>query len=242
MFVLPAGAHTIIGTTDTRDHDAAPIRSARRRRRRVSARRRRTPRSPTRNSRVPMWWPPGPGSGRSIALGTHADDRGQRVPRARDRRRAVGRVHGHGREAHHVSRDGGGSGRRRRRGARPPGDARSDGHAPRSRGRAPATRDRRTRRGGARARRAARRRPWPIARADLVYAVQCEHACTLSDLLMRRTHVAFETRDAGVAARRARLRSSPEHWVGTTRPAAPRSTPTPRDARRVFAIGGRDDG
>lgn len=42
----------------------------------------------------------------------------------------------------------------------------------------------------------------PYRTADLVYAVQCEMASTLSDLLMRRTHVAFETSDAGRAAAR----------------------------------------
>jgi glycerol-3-phosphate dehydrogenase len=39
----------------------------------------------------------------------------------------------------------------------------------------------------------------PYRFADVVYGVECEQAFTLSDLLMRRTHIAFETRDAGVA-------------------------------------------
>jgi glycerol-3-phosphate dehydrogenase len=39
-------------------------------------------------------------------------------------------------------------------------------------------------------------------RAELVHAVRHEHARTLADLLVRRTHVAFETRDHGVAAAR----------------------------------------
>jgi glycerol-3-phosphate dehydrogenase len=34
--------------------------------------------------------------------------------------------------------------------------------------------------------------------ADLVYGAQSEMACTLADLLIRRTHIAFETRDAGI--------------------------------------------
>jgi glycerol-3-phosphate dehydrogenase len=39
-------------------------------------------------------------------------------------------------------------------------------------------------------------------RAELVYAARYEHARTLADLFVRRTHVAFETRDHGVAAAR----------------------------------------
>ncbi len=35
--------------------------------------------------------------------------------------------------------------------------------------------------------------------ADLVYGVESELACTLSDLLMRRAPIAFETRDAGIS-------------------------------------------
>jgi glycerol-3-phosphate dehydrogenase len=42
----------------------------------------------------------------------------------------------------------------------------------------------------------------PYLRAEFAYAVERELACTLADLLMRRTHVAYETRDAGRAAAR----------------------------------------
>jgi glycerol-3-phosphate dehydrogenase len=42
----------------------------------------------------------------------------------------------------------------------------------------------------------------PYIGAEAIYAVQAEMACTLSDILVRRTHVAFETRDAGRAAAR----------------------------------------
>jgi glycerol-3-phosphate dehydrogenase len=42
----------------------------------------------------------------------------------------------------------------------------------------------------------------PYTGAEAVYAAQSEMACTLSDVLARRTHVAFETRDAGRAAAR----------------------------------------
>ena len=39
----------------------------------------------------------------------------------------------------------------------------------------------------------------PYLRAELAYGVEEEMACTIGDLLVRRTHVAFETRDAGVS-------------------------------------------
>jgi glycerol-3-phosphate dehydrogenase len=42
----------------------------------------------------------------------------------------------------------------------------------------------------------------PYTAAEAVYAAQAEMACTLSDVLIRRTHVAFETPDAGRAAAR----------------------------------------
>jgi glycerol-3-phosphate dehydrogenase len=42
----------------------------------------------------------------------------------------------------------------------------------------------------------------PYVRAEFVYAVERELACTLADLLMRRTHVAYESRDAGRGAAR----------------------------------------
>lgn len=40
----------------------------------------------------------------------------------------------------------------------------------------------------------------PYVRAELVHGVDEEMACTIADLLVRRTHVAFETRDAGRSA------------------------------------------
>jgi glycerol-3-phosphate dehydrogenase len=42
----------------------------------------------------------------------------------------------------------------------------------------------------------------PYIAAEAVYAADAEMACTLSDVLVRRTHIAFETRDAGRAAAR----------------------------------------
>ena len=43
----------------------------------------------------------------------------------------------------------------------------------------------------------------PYTGAELVHAARAELACTLADLLVRRTPIAFETRDAGRAAARA---------------------------------------
>jgi glycerol-3-phosphate dehydrogenase len=42
----------------------------------------------------------------------------------------------------------------------------------------------------------------PYLRAELAFGVEREWAATLADLLVRRTHVAFETPDAGRAAAR----------------------------------------
>jgi len=42
----------------------------------------------------------------------------------------------------------------------------------------------------------------PYIMAEVAHAVEHERACTLADLLVRRTHVAFETRDNGRAAAR----------------------------------------
>ncbi len=42
----------------------------------------------------------------------------------------------------------------------------------------------------------------PYLLAEIPYAIERELACTLSDVLMRRTHVAFETRDNGRSASR----------------------------------------
>ncbi len=42
----------------------------------------------------------------------------------------------------------------------------------------------------------------PYILGEMPYAVESEHACTLGDLLIRRTHIAFETPDNGRAAAR----------------------------------------
>ena len=78
----------------------------------------------------------------------------------------------------------------------------------------------------------------PYRAADVVYAVECEQAFTLSDLLMRRTHIAFERRDAGVeiAPRVAEIVAPVLGWDADARRRA--IEVYARDAQRVF---GRDD-
>lgn len=78
----------------------------------------------------------------------------------------------------------------------------------------------------------------PYRIADLVYGVQAEQACTLSDLLVRRTHVAFETPDAGVAAapRAAEAVARLLGWDAAARQSAVDAYA--RDAERVFGIEG----
>jgi glycerol-3-phosphate dehydrogenase len=72
--------------------------------------------------------------------------------------------------------------------------------------------------------------------ADLVYGVQHEMAQTLTDLLIRRTHIAFETRDHGhsVAARAAEIVAPVLGWDEATRRA--RISEYNADVERIFAI------
>jgi glycerol-3-phosphate dehydrogenase len=72
--------------------------------------------------------------------------------------------------------------------------------------------------------------------ADLVYGVRSEMACTLADLLMRRTHIAFETRDAGlsVAPSAARLVAPLLGWDASALQTAVEAYAL--EARRVFGI------
>jgi glycerol-3-phosphate dehydrogenase len=42
----------------------------------------------------------------------------------------------------------------------------------------------------------------PYVAAEVAFAVDHELACTISDVFIRRTHIAFETRDHGVSASR----------------------------------------
>ena len=57
----------------------------------------------------------------------------------------------------------------------------------------------------------------PYVLAEVPHAVEREMACTLSDVLIRRTHVAFETRDhgRGAAKRIAPLLAALLHWNTT---------------------------
>ena len=77
----------------------------------------------------------------------------------------------------------------------------------------------------------------PYTGGHLVYAVQSEMAQTLSDLLIRRTHLAFETRDHGlsVAARAAEIVGPLLSWTEGTK--AERLREYRDDVGRMFAIG-----
>jgi glycerol-3-phosphate dehydrogenase len=77
----------------------------------------------------------------------------------------------------------------------------------------------------------------PYTAAHLVYGVRIEKAQTLSDLLIRRTHLAFETRDHGqsVAARAADIVAPLLDWDEKTKSA--RLQQYEQDIGRIFAIG-----
>src|ERR1700687_302689 len=77
----------------------------------------------------------------------------------------------------------------------------------------------------------------PYTGAHLVYGVKAEMAQTLSDLLIRRTHLAFETRDHGssVAPHAARIVAPLLDWNEETKSARVRDYE--RDVERMFAIG-----
>jgi len=76
----------------------------------------------------------------------------------------------------------------------------------------------------------------PYTAADLVYGIKRERAQTLSDLLIRRTHLAFETRDHGssVAARAADIVAPLLGWDDQTKSARVREYQ--QDIGRMFAI------
>jgi glycerol-3-phosphate dehydrogenase len=73
--------------------------------------------------------------------------------------------------------------------------------------------------------------------ADLVYGVRHEMAMTLSDLLIRRTHVAFETRDHGrsIAVRAAEIVAPLLGWDEATKRA--RISEYNADVERIFTVG-----
>jgi glycerol-3-phosphate dehydrogenase len=76
----------------------------------------------------------------------------------------------------------------------------------------------------------------PYTGAHLVYGVMAEMAQTLSDLLIRRTHLAFETRDHGssVAQRAAQIVAPLLGWNEEAKSARVREYE--RDVERMFAI------
>src|SRR6266550_1744333 len=76
----------------------------------------------------------------------------------------------------------------------------------------------------------------PYTAADLVYGVKREKAQTLSDLLIRRTHLAFETRDHGlsIGARAADIVAPLLGWDDQTKSARVREYG--KDIGRMFAI------
>jgi glycerol-3-phosphate dehydrogenase len=76
----------------------------------------------------------------------------------------------------------------------------------------------------------------PYTGAHLVYGVKAEMAQTLSDLLIRRTHLAFETRDHGssIALNAARIVAPLLGWNEETKSARVREYE--RDIERMFAI------
>jgi glycerol-3-phosphate dehydrogenase len=77
----------------------------------------------------------------------------------------------------------------------------------------------------------------PYTGAHLVYGVNAEMAQTLSDLLIRRTHLAFETHDHGssVASSAALIVAPLLGWNEETTSARVREYE--RDVERMFAIG-----
>jgi glycerol-3-phosphate dehydrogenase len=78
--------------------------------------------------------------------------------------------------------------------------------------------------------------PLPYLGAEIVYAVQREMAWTIGDLLIRRTHVAFETRDNGLAASRAvsELAGAALGWSDAER--ARQLAAYATEVRRIFAV------
>ena len=77
----------------------------------------------------------------------------------------------------------------------------------------------------------------PYTIGEMRYAVRCEMAYTISDLLLRRTHLAFETRDHGksIAGRAAQIVAPLLNWDEQTTSA--RIHEFEQDIGRMFAIG-----
>jgi glycerol-3-phosphate dehydrogenase len=76
----------------------------------------------------------------------------------------------------------------------------------------------------------------PYIGAEAVYAAQAEMACTLSDVLVRRTHIAFETRDAGRAAARVVASILAPRLGWTSGETARQIDQYDQDAERIFGV------
>ncbi len=77
----------------------------------------------------------------------------------------------------------------------------------------------------------------PYLMAELRYAVECEMAATLGDLLIRRTPIAFEMRDAGQVVAR-RIAPAVARWLGWSTEATERAIADyDAESRRMFGIG-----
>jgi glycerol-3-phosphate dehydrogenase len=76
----------------------------------------------------------------------------------------------------------------------------------------------------------------PYTAGDVVYAAAAEMASTLSDVLVRRTHIAFETRDAGRAAARTVAAILAPRLGWTARETARQLERYDADAARIFGI------
>ena len=76
----------------------------------------------------------------------------------------------------------------------------------------------------------------PYIAAEVAHAVERELACTLADVLIRRTHVAFETRDhgRGAARRIAPLMAALLDWSDAEQ--ALQIAAYDRDVTRIFTI------
>jgi glycerol-3-phosphate dehydrogenase len=76
----------------------------------------------------------------------------------------------------------------------------------------------------------------PYIHAEIAHAVEREMVCTFADLLIRRTHIAFETRDHGVAVARriSALMSALLGW--TENETASQLESYEADVKRIFSI------
>lgn len=80
----------------------------------------------------------------------------------------------------------------------------------------------------------------PYILAEMPHAVEEEHACTLADLLIRRTHIAFETEDNGRAAAR-RVAAVIAPLLGWDVAQIDRQLEAyGAEARRIFAVDARE--